>query len=162
MAPGRHSAEPAGVARVDRQIQGDRRDPPASTGDRANTPRGGGRPPELRCTGGMGWRCRQGRPTPAHIHLLPPGVAHRRADRPFVARGVRIDHGGDLPFLPRRCRDDEETHLPRQSNHPGKRDTLRGPVPFRTRGTPRRSAPRHLPRLQRGIFGYFRYGASPA
>ena len=54
----------------------------------------------------------------ADLHLLPPGAAARRADRPHPARGRRADHRGDRARLPHPAGDHRPADRARQGEDP--------------------------------------------
>ena len=84
----------AGVARVGRPLQGDRRHAPARAVRRARRRRRASREPRRRDRG-VGRRGHRGRPAAADLHLLPSGAAAGRAGGADAARGVRPHDGRD-------------------------------------------------------------------
>jgi YCII-related domain len=75
---GRYPAKPAGLARVHRQVQGDRRDPPAGPGGRAGPSDGPGRPP------GSGVIVSTGRLSPTTTRVRKQGDEVSVTDGPFI------------------------------------------------------------------------------
>ena len=91
------------------------------------------------------------RPSPAHLHLLPPGARPRRPGGAHPPAARRTDDGRDRPRLLRRRGGDEQAADPVEAEDQGRAHPL--PRPARPRAAiPAGRRPRHaVPRLQRGL-----------
>ena len=99
-------------------------------------------------------------PSPA-VRLLPSRAAVDAADRPRVARRLRVDRQGDRARVPGRRDGDGAADHPRQGAHRRRRDSVRDARARRARRPPADGRGDDLPRVQRGLLGDGRRGAAP-
>ena len=136
--------------------------PARLAGTRGVTPHGGPLPQRrgAPATGGPGCvvvtgaarpRIGTGRHPGPLLHVLPPRLGAGVGRRPHAAGRGRAHDEGDRGRLPRPRGDDGPAGQPGQAHHGRLRRAVRTPRRGRQGRAPRPRAPRHLPRLQRGL-----------
>ena len=157
MARDRAATEPGRVDHHHRPQPGHRPTPAGVGPGRPPGRSGAGAGPGRTAGGGAGAR----RPTPADLHLLPPGAGPQRPGGADAAAHRRAADARDRPVLPRVGVDDGPASGAGQEQDPGRGHPLPGATRRRAARPPPSGAGRDLPRVQRGLRGDHRRRSGP-
>ena len=160
VAARRRARQPAGLARHDGTLQGDRQHP--AQGPLRRRAARAGRPDSRSRLRRHGQRRRRRRPAAAGLYLLSPGAAGRRPGGAHPAGGLRPHDRRDRPRLSHGGAHHRPEDRARQEQDPRRPHPLRGAGAGRPAREARHGPARHLPRLQRRLLGFGRSVADPA